>query len=109
MTVSQAAEQLALKPLCLPCPARDIDGAYAGDLLSWVMGRARENNVWVTIMTNQNILAVATLIDMSCIIICDGSEISDDVIALAKEKQVNLLWTEKSSYVICGALALLGV
>ncbi|MEA4911503.1 MAG: DRTGG domain-containing protein [Oscillospiraceae bacterium] len=109
MTVSEAAQTLSLKSLCVPCPAREISGAYAGDLLSWVMGRARENNVWVTIMTNQSILAVATLIDLSCVIICDGSEIGDDVLALARDKQVNLLWTEKSSYDVCGALSRLGI
>ena len=42
-----------------------FDGVYAGDLLSWVMGRAESGNVWITIMSNINIVAVATLADVA--------------------------------------------
>ena len=91
------------------CPDRTADGAYTGDLLSWVMGNAREGNVWVTIMTNRNILAVATLIDLCCVVVCEDSDIGEDVIALAREKNVNLLQTDKTAYAVCKELALLGI
>ena len=52
MTVRELAEKLELRILSMPDPEREISGAYAGDLLSWVMGKAKEDSVWATIMTN---------------------------------------------------------
>ena len=105
MTVVELTNKLELEVLSLPCPEREICGVYAGDLLSWVMGRADEGNVWATIMTNQNVLAVATLIQVSCVLICENCPVDDDLIALAKDKQVNLLRTSRTLYEACAALA----
>ena len=101
MTVSALIEALQLKALSLCDGSRTINGAYVGDLLSWVMGNAQMDNIWVTIMTNQNIIAVATLIDMSCVVIAEDSEIDDEVVALAKEKGVNLLQSSLPAYELC--------
>ena len=83
MTVSLLAQKLSVKPLALPHPEREVTGAYAGDLLSWVMGRANEGDAWVTVMTNANVIAVATLTDVSMVIVTDDSEISPELVALA--------------------------
>lgn len=91
MTVGIAAETLGLQILNIADPDREILKGYTGDLLSWVMGRAEEGSAWITIMSNNNIIAVSTLIDMACIILCDSTECPDDLIALAKYKKVNLL------------------
>ena len=104
MTVNRLAERLQLEKLCIPDGDREIDGAYAGDLLSWVMGRAKPGNCWVTIMTNVNTLAVASLLDLSCIIFCENSELGADLIAAAEAKDINLLRTGMSEYELCVAL-----
>ena len=54
--------------ITMPDGEREIDGVYIGDLLSWVMGRASQDNAWITIMSNINVIAVATLADTSCVI-----------------------------------------
>ena len=72
MTVSGLKEALNLTAFALPQGERDVRGGYAGDLLSWVMGRAQADDAWLTIMSNPNIVAVATLTDVSCIILCEG-------------------------------------
>ena len=61
MTVEQLSRECGFKVLSLPEPERVVSGAYMGDLLSWVMGRAQENNAWITIMSNINVAAVASL------------------------------------------------
>ena len=53
--------------LVVPDGDRDIDGVYIGDLLSWVMGRAQMDNAWITIMSNVNVIAVASLADGFCV------------------------------------------
>ena len=107
MTIRELAEKLELRILSMPDPEREISGAYAGDLLSWVMGRAKEDSVWATIMTNVNVIAVASLADTAATVICEDSEIPDEVITTAKEKSVNLLSTPLPIYEFCVALSAL--
>ena len=82
----------------MPDPDMEVTGGYVGDLLSWVMGRAKAGNAWITIMTNRNIMAVATLTGVSAVIVTERAEIDESVIALAKEQDINLLRTELPSF-----------
>ena len=74
MTVRELADRLSAEVLSLPDPDREVSGGYAGDLLSWVMGRARAGCCWVTIMTNLNVPAVASLADVACVIIAESAD-----------------------------------
>lgn len=105
MTVAQLQEALSLTPIALPEGDRRVEGAYVGDLLSWVMGRAQANNVWLTIMSNLNIVAVATLSDVSCILLCEGVTLDESVRSTAEEKGVNILATQMTAYEAAKALA----
>jgi len=98
MTVKQLSKTADFSFLVCPEPDREIDGVYIGDLLSWVMGRASSDEAWITIMSNVNILAVASLADTSCIILAEGVTLSEDIIDTANEKEINILSSEKSIY-----------
>ena len=98
MTVSELKDTLSLTPVTLPEGDREAEGVYIGDLLSWVMGRAQADNVWLTIMSNLNIVAVATLADVSCIILCEGVTLEESVRNTAEAKGVNILATEAPAY-----------
>ncbi len=84
---------------------REIKGAYCGDLLSWVMGRAEEDNAFVTIMTNVNVIAVASLINVSVVIVCENAELSDEFINAAKSKDVNVIKSALPSFETCALLS----
>ncbi len=86
------------KAVSLPDGEREIDGAYVGDLLSWVMGRAQMDNAWITIMTNVNVIAVASLADTSCVILAEGVAMSDELIRTAEEKEINILSSDDAIY-----------
>jgi len=105
MTVKELAEKLQLKTVCMPDPEREVSGGYAGDLLSWVMGRAPSDAAWMTIMSNVNIVAVAMLRDVAAIIVCEGAEIPEDVAARAEQQDINLLVAEKGIYEVCVEVA----
>ena len=105
MTVIDLKESLGLTPCALPEPEREISGAYVGDLLSWVMGRAKSGDAWITIMSNKNIAAVATLCDTACIILAEGVNPDEGVSELAEEKGINILSSQKSSYEIAAAIS----
>lgn len=104
MTVSQIAEKLGLTVFCAPESERQVTGGYAGDLLSWVMGRAEPGQAWLTIMSNQNVAAVAALSDVACVILTEGVQPDPDLLKKAGVQGINLLGTEKSSF--CAAVEL---
>ena len=105
MTVRELCEKAGLTPMVMPAPDREVEGGYAGDLLSWVMGNAFAGCAWVTIMTNRNIIAVATLIEMACVILAEGCELDDEVLALAEAQGVNVLNSPLGAYEICVELS----
>ena len=84
--------------LALPDGEREIDGVYIGDLLSWVMGRAQMDNAWITIMTNVNVVAVASLADTSCVILAEGVAMTDELKDTAQAKDVNILGSSEPIY-----------
>ena len=100
MTVSEIAQKLSLKTIVSSDEEREVNGVYIGDLLSWVMGRAKADDAWITIMSNINIVAVAALVDTACIILAEDTVVDDDVKAVAEEKGVNILSTDKTAYEI---------
>lgn len=83
---------------------RNVEGVYAGDLLSWVMGHGEYGQCLVTIMSNVNVLAVASLLDLSAVILAEGVKVDDEFLSLAKEKEINILSSEDSTYTICTKL-----
>jgi predicted transcriptional regulator len=89
----------------MPDPTREITGGYAGDLLSWVMGRANSGDVWVTIMSNVNIVAVASLADPACILLSEGVELEDEVIEKANSVGVNILTSKDDTFALCASIA----
>ena len=98
MKVNQLLQIPEITPLSLADGEREITSCYIGDLLSWVMGRAKADSAWITIMSNINVVAVATLADVSAIIFAEGVRPDEDVIAVAKQKQINLLVSELPAF-----------
>lgn len=87
----------------------EIKSGYVGDLLSWVMANAKDGCAWVTIQTHVNIVAVATLLEMACIIIPEGAEIENTALERAILEDVPILTTKMNAYEVCRVLAKAGV
>lgn len=107
MTVGQISEKLELKAVTVCDADRTAEGVYIGDLLSWVMGRASTDDVWITIMSNINIVAVAALADVACIILAEDVEVDEDVKLTAKEKGINIFTSSKTAYELATELSAL--
>lgn len=107
MKVSELQEQLNLTPFAAPDPERQVTGGYAGDLLSWVMGRAGADEAWITIMSNANIVAVATLTDVSLVILSEGVTPDQGVAQLAEARGVNLYGSSERTFELCARLGAL--
>ena len=104
MTVKEMSETFGFSALTMPEPEREARGGYVGDLLSWVMGRARADQVWITIMSNVNTLAVASLSDVSAVLLAEGVTLEPALIETAAQKGINVLRSEKSAFDLAALL-----
>ena len=105
MTVKDFIEKCDLKVHVEGELDREINDCYIGDLLSWVMGRAQEDNAFVTIMTNINVIAVASLVNVSTVILCENSTPESAVLDAARDKGVNVIKTALPTYQACVCLS----
>ena len=101
MTVAELQNRLSLNALCLPHPEREVRGGFAGDLLSWVMGGAQEGDAWVTIMSNLNVVAVASLCDTACVVLASGTVLDEKDLNTAREKEINVLNSPLTEFELC--------
>lgn len=97
MTTKELAEKCGFTTLTGAVP-KEIDGAFAGDLLSWAMSRVRECNAWFTVMGNINSIAVAALSDCACVVLCHGASLDGDAAARAEREGIVVLSTELPEY-----------
>lgn len=110
MKVREIAEKLNLKPLTEDWGLeRQVQGAYCGDLLSWVMSHGSKDNAWVTVQVHPNVVAVAVLVEFSCIIIPEEIEVDKITLEKARQEEIAILLSRDNSYEICGKLKSEGV
>lgn len=89
MTAKELATKLKLTVLGTCDGAdREIGGVYCCDLLSLVMGKAPADCAWLTVMGNVNAVAVATLADIGCIILCHGIPMDEEGLSKANVQEV---------------------
>lgn len=86
-----------------------VSGGYVSDLLSDVMANARKDNLWVTLQIHQNIVAVATLKELTGIVIVNGRIPEDEVIEKAEAENMPILLAKLSAFEIVGRLYKLGI
>ena len=98
MKIKELTEKLRLSVLCEGDPERECTGCYCGDLLSWVMSRAKENDIWLTVMGNVNAVAVAVLTDCACIVLTENSPLDEDAQMRALQQGVTILRSDKNAY-----------
>lgn len=84
--------------------SNEFKGICSSDLLSFVMSHAEKNNGIVTVLNNINVLAVAVLVEASCVIIPSSIEVQDQIIKKAISEGVVLISTSLSTYEICGKI-----
>lgn len=109
MTINELCEKLGLTNIGYDLEDFTIEGVYVGDLLSLVMGEGETNNLWVTVLHHQNVLAVAKLREFSGIIIVTEHELTPDFISLAKREEIPIMKTSLKTYELCKKLIKLGV
>jgi len=98
MTCEELRSKLNLEIINESNKDLEVVKGYTGDLLSWVMGNADSGCAWITIMTNHNILAVAALKEISCIIIAENSDIPPNLQEQAAAREINIYRSHLNSF-----------
>ena len=87
----------------------EVSNGYVSDLMSCVMAGASKNDLWVTLQSHSNIVAIAALLDLSAIIITEDSQPNEETIAKANQENIILLSTPLSSFNVVGKLWEFGI
>ena len=106
MTVFEIRDALGLTPLH-EAEDRPVTGGYAGDLLSWVMGRAESGDCWITIMSNRNVPAVCTLTDVAMVVFAEDVMPDDAALEAAVRNDLNFYRSPLSVFELCAKVAAL--
>ena len=89
--------------------AREVASGYVCDLLSWVMSHGVAGTAWVTVQTHMNVVAVATLLDLACVIVPEGITVPEATAEKAAEEDVAVMTTGKTAYEIAVLMAGRGI
>ncbi|MBE5786028.1 MAG: AraC family transcriptional regulator [Clostridiales bacterium] len=110
MIVSELAQLIDADNITPTLPMdKEITCGYSCDLLSWVMSHGEEGMAWVTVQTHMNVIAVAMLAEMACVILPENIDMEASSLKKAVEEGLCVLKSPLTAYAICGRMAAAGI
>jgi serine kinase of HPr protein (carbohydrate metabolism regulator) len=82
----------------------EITGGYTCDLLSDVMGHSNQGDIWVTLQTHKNVMAIASLKDLAAVVLVKGLKPDADTMEKSNEENIPILGTEMQAFEITGEI-----
>jgi len=76
----------------------EVSGGYTSDLLSDVMAHAAEGSVLITIQAHKNTAAVASLVGVVAIIVCNNRPATEDMIEAARDEGIAVYRTNANQF-----------
>jgi hypothetical protein len=110
MDLNEIISSLPLTVVTPPADfSREVTGAYVSDMLSDVMGNAKDGFLWITIQIHLNTIAVASLKNLSGIILVNSRVPAEDTLKKAIEENIPILTTPLPAFDLVGMLYSLGL
>jgi hypothetical protein len=111
MTAAEAAARIGgtIVTCAEEAARREVRGGYASDLLSDVMGNAREGDIWITLQKHVNTIAVAQLKGLAAIVLVSGRRPDPEAAARAEEERIPIISTDLEAFEAAGVLHGLGI
>jgi hypothetical protein len=106
--IREIVEKLGLEHVCGDLNT-EVEHGFTCDLLSEVLGKAQPSTLWITVQSHVNIIAVATVVGIKGIVLCDGHEYEKDTVKKAEENGVVLLKSQENSFIVSGKVYELGL
>lgn len=98
MTVQNLIDGLNMKVLTNGNCNAEIEDCYLCDMLSFVMAKAKKGDAWITVQTNINVIAVASLAECACVIVPEDIPVEQPTIDRANEHGVVILSTSETAF-----------
>jgi len=83
---------------------REIKCAFGADLMSDVLAFVKHDALLLTGLVNAHVVRTAEMMDINCIVFVRGKYPGEDVIEVAKEKDIALMTTKLTMFTACGVL-----
>ena len=87
----------------------EVEGGYASDLLSDVIAHAGEGDLWITLQTHQNVVAVASMKGLAGIVLVNSREPEAETLLRANEEKMPLFVSDLPAFELIGRLYSLGL
>jgi serine kinase of HPr protein (carbohydrate metabolism regulator) len=104
MTIREIAAALGAEICQDEFEDTELSGAYTSDLLSDVMANAKDGGALITIQAHKNTVAVATLVNISVIIICNSRPLPPDMLEAAKDEGIAVILTKENQFTVSGKI-----
>ncbi|MDR2135005.1 MAG: hypothetical protein LBO76_00115 [Treponema sp.] len=104
MTIREAAAALGAQIVQGEFEDAPLTGAYTSDLLSDVMANARDGGALITIQAHKNTVAVATLVNIAAIVVCNSRPLPPDMLEAARDEGIAVLLTGENQFTVSGKL-----
>jgi len=104
MTIYELAKELELEKLSGDTDW-DVASCYISDMLSRVLSGCGSGDIWITVQTSLNMVAVAVMTGASCVIFPEGLTAPDNVIEKANEEGMALFASKESAYSLAVKIA----
>ncbi len=103
MLLKKIIESIDLELITGDVEGKEIKKGYTSDLLSEVMASGH-SDIWITVQSHSNIVAVATIIGVKAIVLVNGREYTQDTMDKAKEEGICLLKSKQDAFIITGKI-----
>ncbi|MBN2394699.1 MAG: serine kinase [Anaerolineae bacterium] len=87
----------------------DVTGGYVADLLSCVIAGAKPHDLWVTLQTHVNIVAVASLKEVAGIVVAEDAVVPAATLEKAEQQGMVMLSSPQPVYETVKQLVALGL
>ena len=104
MTIKEIAAALGAEICQSEFKDSELTGAYTSDLLSDVMANAKDGGALVTIQAHKNTVAVASLVNISAIVICNSRPLPEDMLEAAKDEGIAVIRTKENQFTVSGKI-----
>lgn len=105
MKIHELAKQLDLTLCCGKGGINNqVAGGYVSDLLSDVMGSTKEGELWITLQTHKNVMAIASLKELSAVILVKGFQPEADMALQSDQEDIPVYSTPLEAFEITGKI-----
>ena len=109
MKVKEIVSKLDLEVLEAENLEQEVKNGYTGDMLSNVMAKLKEGELWITVQGHQNVAAVALLTGAAGVIVAENFDVDQKTREHARKEGLNLFSSSLSAFELSGLLYKLGV